>query len=102
MADGVVDLRQAHSLQIEDIASVDATTSTKTAGVLRHHHPVSLTEARFSLAFMVAIALVHVRLSLREVSQEALSDQRVTALMQRVHTHTTETSCPLEATPCFP
>jgi len=96
VADGVLDLRQAHGLQIEDIASVNATISATTAGVLRHHKPASLTEARFSLEFVVATALVHGHLGLREVSQAAMADPRVTALMPRVHTHTTNTSCPLE------
>ena len=95
-ARGVLDLRQAHGLTIEDIASVDATISATTAGVLRHHQPASLAEARFSLEFVVATALLYGRLGLREVSPEALADPRVTALMPHVHTHTTDTSCPLE------
>jgi 2-methylcitrate dehydratase PrpD len=96
VADGVLDLRHAHTLQIEDIASVDATISTTTAGVLRHHQPASLSEARFSLEFVVSTALAHGRLGLYEVSQASLADPRVTALMPHVHTHTTDTSCPLE------
>ncbi len=96
VADGILDLSLAHDLQPDDIASVDATISATTAGVLRHHQPATLSEARFSLEFIVATALVHRRVGLREVSLPALADPRVAALMPQVHTHTTDTSCPLE------
>jgi aconitate decarboxylase len=96
VADGVLDLCQAHDLRIEDIASVDATISSTTAGVLRHHRPTRLTEARFSLEFVVATALLHRRVGLREVSHATLADPAVRRLMTDVRIHTTDTSCPLE------
>jgi 2-methylcitrate dehydratase PrpD len=96
VADGLLDLAQAHDLQLADVAWVDATISTTTSGVLRHHRPATLAEARFSLEFIAATALLHRRLGLREVSAASLADPRVTAFLGQVRTHTSDTSCPIE------
>lgn len=96
VVDGVLDLVHRHDLVPEDVERVEATLSTTAAGVLRHHEPATLTQARFCLEFAVAAALVHRRLGVREVADEALCDPRVRALMRRVQTHTTDTRCPLE------
>ena len=101
VVDGVLDLARAQQVVPEDVEAVDATISTTTAGVLRHHEPATLSEARFSLEFVVAVALVHGRVGVREVSEEALRDERVRSLMRRVRTHTTDTSCPLEPSFAF-
>ena len=94
--DGVLDLAREHGVAARDVASVDAFISETTAGVLRHHAPATLDEARFSLEFAVASALVHGALGVAEVSELALADPRVRELMPLVHTHTVQTSCPIE------
>jgi 2-methylcitrate dehydratase PrpD len=92
----VLDLARTNRLRAEDVAAIDATISETTAGVLRHHAPTTLDEARFSIEFTVASALVNGALGIAEVSGQALSDPRVRAVMPRVRTHTVQTSCPLE------
>lgn len=101
VADGVIDLCRAHDLQLQDVVAVDATLSTTTAGVLRHHQPQTLAEARFSLEFIVATALLHRRVGLREVSEATLADPQVRGFLGRVRTHTTDTRCPLEPSFAF-
>lgn len=96
VVDGVLDLCHVHDLQLAQVESVEATLSTTTAGVLRHHRPSTLAEARFSLEFMVAAALLHRRLGLREVSLTTLADPRLQAFLGQVHTRTTDTRCPIE------
>lgn len=101
VADGVLDLTRGLDLRLEDVARVDVTVSTTAAGVLRHHRPATLSEARFSVEFVVATALLHQRVGLREVSEGTLADARVAAFLPRVHTHTTDTSCPFEPSFAF-
>jgi 2-methylcitrate dehydratase PrpD len=96
VADGVLDLVAAHGVRPAEVTSVDATISATTAAVLRHHAPATLAEARFSLEYVVATALVRGALGLRDVSDDSLADPAVRALMQRVRTHTIDTRCPLE------
>jgi aconitate decarboxylase len=96
VVDGVLDIARAHGVRAQDVLAVDAFISETTAAVLRHHAPATLDEARFSLEFAVASALVHGALGVAQVSEAALAHPQVRELMPRVHTHTVQTSCPLE------
>ncbi|VWX61294.1 conserved hypothetical protein [Burkholderiales bacterium 8X] len=96
VVDGVIDLMAAHGLRAADVAEVDATISTTVASVLRHHAPRTLVEARFSLEYVVATALVRGALGLRDVSEQSLADPAVRALMPLVRTHLVDTRCPIE------
>jgi 2-methylcitrate dehydratase PrpD len=97
VADGVLDLAARHRFTPADVGAVRATISETTAGVLRHHDPRTLTEARFSMEFAVATAIARGRLGIAEVSESSLQDPVVRELMQRVETATVQTRCPLEA-----
>ena len=96
VVDAVIDLMLAHGVASADVERIDAVVSETVAGVLRHHRPSSLSEARFSLEFTVAAALHCGRLGMAEVSEEVLADPAVRQLMERVHTATVTTRCPLE------
>jgi 2-methylcitrate dehydratase PrpD len=96
VVDGVLDLVHRHHLAPADVLRVQATISATTADVLRQHAPATLTQARFSLEFATAAALVYGRLGIAEVSEAALADPAVRALMPCVQTLTVNTSCPLE------
>jgi aconitate decarboxylase len=94
--DGVLDLVARHGIAPADVASVQATISPTAAGVVRHHDPASVTEARFSMEFALAAALVRGRLGIAELAPATLHDAAVRALMPRVRTATVDTHCPLE------
>lgn len=96
VVDGVLDLAARHRFTLADVAAVRATISETAAAVLRHHDPRTLTEARFSMEFAVATAIARGRLGIAEVSESALHDPVVRALMGRVDTETVQTRCPLE------
>lgn len=96
VADGVLDLVAHHRITPADVASVQATISETTAGVLRHHDPRTVTEARFSMEFAAAAAIARGKLGIAEVSAGTLQDPVVRELMKRVHTATVQTHCPLE------
>lgn len=96
VADGVLDLVARHRITPADVASVQASISETTAGVLRHHDPRTVTEARFSIEFAAAAAIARGKLGRAEVSAGTLQDPVVRELMKRVQAVTVQTSCPLE------
>lgn len=101
VADGLLDLRAAHRIDPDQVERVDASISPITAEVLRHHAPSSVAEARFSLEFIAAAALVHGAVGIRELSAECLADPRIRRMMQKVHTHRIDSACPLEPSFAF-
>jgi 2-methylcitrate dehydratase PrpD len=89
----VIDSVLAHVRQSPvDVASLDRVeprVSEKHAAVMPYHHATRPEEARFSLEYAVACALVHGRVGLRELAPEAIDDPAVQELMQRVRVLTT-------------
>jgi len=56
--DAVLDLATAHDLRAQDVKRVDASIGVAQASMLRNHSPATGLEAKFSLEFAVASALV--------------------------------------------
>jgi 2-methylcitrate dehydratase PrpD len=94
--DGVLDLLARHRIAPGDVQQVQATISETTAGVLRHREPRTVTEARFSMQFVLATAIARGRVGIAEVAEGTLHDPVVRALMPRVEVGTVATRCPLE------
>lgn len=94
--DGLLDLRAQHGFSADDVEAIEATISETTAGVLRHHDPAAVAEARFSMEFTLASAVVHGKVGIAEVSQASLREPVLRGVMRRVRTGTVQTSCPLE------
>jgi len=101
IVDAVLDLRAAQGLQPGHIERIDATLSSTAAGVLRHHQPQTLSEARFSLEFVIGVALVHGAVGTPQVQLSNLGHPDVKAVMGRVHTGTIDTRCPFEPSFAF-
>lgn len=83
--DAVLALRAQHRFSVADIESVEIRTyqiALDVAGTQRSSTPA---EARFSIPYVVARALVHGSVRLNAFEEEALSDAQVRALMARVH-----------------
>src|SRR5262249_48700417 len=51
----------------------------------RKWHPETVVDCQFSLAFVVAYALVHGGMSLKALEPSGMHDPEVRALMQRIH-----------------
>ncbi len=56
--DAVIDLARKHDLRPDNVESVEASIGVAQASMLRNHTPVTGLEAKFSLEFAVASALV--------------------------------------------
>jgi 2-methylcitrate dehydratase PrpD len=64
--------------------------------MLRNHLPQSGLEAKFSLEFAVASALVAGEVGLAQLTDEFVLRPEVQSTMQKVTTRTVDTSCPVE------
>ena len=94
--DAVLDLAKAHELKAEDIRQVDATIGVAQASMLRNHAPATGLEAKFSLEFAVASALVARKVGLAELTDKFVGAAPVRAAMGKVKIATVDTSCPIE------
>jgi 2-methylcitrate dehydratase PrpD len=95
-ADAVLALTAQENLRAEDVAAVECTIGTAQASMLRNHAPVTGLEAKFSLEFAVASALVARRVGLRELTDDFVNQPDVRAQYGKVTVHTTDTHCPIE------
>ncbi len=95
-ADAVLALTAQENLRAEDVTAVECTIGTAQASMLRNHAPVTGLEAKFSLEFAVASALVARRVGLRELTDDFVNQPEVRAQYGKVVVHTTDTHCPIE------
>jgi len=82
--DGALELRRQHGFTHEDIDRIHLGVYQATLDIAPHVNPKSADQARFSLHYMVASALVHGSVRLSAFSEERLNDPATRALMQRV------------------
>jgi 2-methylcitrate dehydratase PrpD len=94
--DGVLDLARANDVKPAAVEHVDATIGTAQAGMLRNHAPVTGLEAKFSLEFAVASALVAGKVGLSELTDEFVARPAVREAMGKVSIATTDTRCTFE------
>jgi 2-methylcitrate dehydratase PrpD len=94
--DGVLDLARANDIKVSDVERVDATIGLAQAGMLRNHAPLTGLEAKFSLEFAVASALVAGKVGLSELTDEFVARPGVREVMGKLSIATTDSRCPLE------
>jgi 2-methylcitrate dehydratase PrpD len=82
--DTLIDLRREHDLAPDDIAAVDVGVDAVTPTVLIHDRPNSGLEAKFSLHFCAAAALVHGRVGIDMFEPSGMQDPVVQRLIPRV------------------
>lgn len=94
--DGVLDLARANRIRPENVEEVHARIGVAQASMLRNHSPVTGLEAKFSLEFAVASALVAGKVGLSELTDEFVAKPTVRELMSKVRISTDESRCPIE------
>lgn len=82
--DGALALQRAHAVPWQDIAAVHIETYRPALDVAGNRSPTTAAEARFSLPFVVATALIHGSVRLAAFSDERLVDGDLRALMARI------------------
>jgi aconitate decarboxylase len=96
--DGVLDLAKANGVRSEDVQEVRARIGHAQASMLRNHSPVTGLEAKFSLEFAVASALVAGKVGLSQLTDEFVAQPAVRQVMPKVRIETDEIPCPIEPT----
>jgi 2-methylcitrate dehydratase PrpD len=94
--DAVLDLATAHDLKAQDVSQIDATIGVAQASMLRNHAPMTGLEARFSLEFAVASALVSRKVGLAQLTDKFVGEAPVREAMGKVRIATVDTGCPIE------
>lgn len=82
--DGALELQRLHGFSHEDIASVQLGVYQPTLDIAPHVDPQTADQARFSLHYMVASALVHGSVRLSAFEAERLNDPATRSLMARI------------------
>jgi 2-methylcitrate dehydratase PrpD len=82
--DGALALQQAHGFKHAEIESVHLGVYRATLDIAPHVDPRSADQARFSLHYLVASALVHGSVRLSAYDPARLNDPATRALMQRI------------------
>jgi aconitate decarboxylase len=94
--DAVLDLVSSNDVKPAEVARVHATIGVAQASMLRNHSPVTGLEAKFSLEFAVASALVARKVGLQQLTDEFVGQADVREMMSRVSSSTVDTRCPVE------
>lgn len=94
--DGLLDLVSANDVRPADVTRVHATIGVAQASMLRNHSPVTGLEAKFSLEFAMASALVARKVGLRQLTDEFVGQAEVREAMSKVSSSTVDTRCPVE------
>jgi 2-methylcitrate dehydratase PrpD len=83
--DGTLELQRQHGFRHADIERVALGVYQPTLDIAPHVDPQNADQARFSLHYMVATALVHGSVRLSAFEPDRLNDPATRALMQRIH-----------------
>jgi 2-methylcitrate dehydratase PrpD len=82
--DGALELKRQHGFSHQDIDHMQLGVYQATLDIAPHVDPRNADQARFSLHYMVASALVHGSVRLSAFGAERLDDPATRALMQRI------------------
>lgn len=96
--DGAIRLVEQNNLKPEDVKSISVTIGPAQASMLRNHTPQTGLEAKFSIEFAVASALVSREVGLRQLTDSYVLQPEIQAQFDKVSTHINEEPCPLEPT----
>ncbi len=82
--DGVLHMQAAHGFRPQDIKSIKVATYQLGVDVVNNANPSGEYQARFSLQYVVAHALVHGSVRMQAFTPQRMSDPAVRALLPRI------------------
>ena len=80
----VLALREQHGFQADDVAEIVCSVSPVVANYLKFPLPATALEAKYSLQYCVAAALLDGKVDIQTFDDARVSDPRMTATMQRI------------------
>ncbi|WP_233236671.1 MmgE/PrpD family protein [Bordetella sp. LUAb4] len=86
--DAILALLARTPVAFEDITAVRVRISTEHATILRNHAPRNGLEAKFSMEFAMACALLHGKVGLSQLTDACVGAPDLRDLMRRVHVET--------------
>ncbi|RAI01737.1 MmgE/PrpD family protein [Acuticoccus sediminis] len=92
--DAMLDIVAEHDLKPEDVEEVHVKTGETQLLMLRNHRPKTGLEAKFSMEFAMASALVARRVGLSELTDDFVRRPEVMAAMEKVSCTTTREEMP--------
>lgn len=85
--DGMLSVLQAHPLSPAEVRRVEVTTSRRNRSTLRFAQPATVLEAKFSMEFAMASALIAGRVGLPELHEDFVRRPDVQDMLRRVQVH---------------
>ncbi len=82
--DGILDLRQSEGLSASDVAAVTARIPARNAEILMYPRPETPMQARFSLPYCAAVAVLYGKLGVADFAPEAVLRPEVRAWLPKV------------------
>ena len=80
----ILTLRKQHNIAPDDVAEVECSVSPAVANYLKFPRPQNALEAKYSLQFCVASALIDGSVGIKTFADARIGDPRLAALLQRV------------------
>lgn len=96
--DAAATLAQQHALAPHEVEQIEVHIGPAQASMLRNHRPTTVLEAKFSIEFALASALVARGCGLAQLDHGFVNSAPVQALMGRVRTVVDPVPCPLDPT----
>ncbi len=87
--DGALRLFKDHPVKVDEVRKIRVAISDRFATILRNHRPTTGLEAKFSIEFAMASALVARRVGLPELTDAFVRRRDIQALIERVAIDTT-------------
>lgn len=94
--DGMLALIESNHLSPSDIKHIEVTIGPAQASMLRNHRPQTGLEAKFSIEFAMASALVKQEVGLRQLTDDFVKQPDVQSLFDKVSVQINDRPCPLE------
>ena len=82
--DGMFSLVKEHDIKSEDVESVELFLHEKKVNTLKFHNPKTALEAKFSLEYWMAIALLDQQAGLKQFTDKKVQDPNVRKFMEKV------------------
>jgi 2-methylcitrate dehydratase PrpD len=92
--DGMLGLIAEHKPAIDSIAGIEVSIGRLQAKMLRHHHPQTALDAKFSAEFAMASCAASGQLGLGQLRDDFVRSSPIQALMPKVRTQIIEASDP--------
>jgi len=83
--DALLALREEHELDPAAVEAIGCTMNSLVPDVLVHHRPVTPPQAKFSMEYCLAVALIDGDCGMAQFTEARVADPEVRALLQRVH-----------------